>query len=252
MRRWVIANWKMHKLKADSKAFFEELSSRLKETQWQSVVHVGVAPPATLLSYCAELTKSTSIKVGAQNCHFKEQGAFTGELAPQMIKDSGAEFVIIGHSERRSLFGESDAFVADKLKAVHQAGLFGVLCVGETLEERERGQTNQIVERQLDAALSKFDGPKTLVVAYEPVWAIGTGRTATPEQAQEVHAFIRQKLNSRFGAFGQQIPILYGGSVKPSNFAELLSQNDVDGGLVGGASLDANDFYQLVGAACKV
>lgn len=210
-------------------------------------VGVAVCPPALWLDAVAERLRDSDVRLGAQNVHPEASGAFTGEIAASMLDDLGVEYVIVGHSERRQLFGESSAFVAEKVRAAQAAGLAPILCVGETLEERESGDAEAIVLAQLADSLAEVDSAD-LVVAYEPVWAIGTGRTASPEQAQAMHAAIRGALASRFEE-GEDIEILYGGSVKPDNAAELFAQPDLDGALVGGASLDAASFAAIVAAA---
>ena len=210
-------------------------------------VGVAVCPPAVWLDAVAERLRDSGVRLGAQNVHPENAGAFTGEVSPPMLRDLGVHYVIVGHSERRQLFGETSAFVAEKVRAAQAAGLVPILCVGETLDEREAGDAEATVLDQLAASLDGVE-PGELVVAYEPVWAIGTGRTATPEQAQEMHAALRDALADRFDG-GDGIEILYGGSVKPGNAAELFAQPDLDGALVGGASLDAESFAAIVEAA---
>lgn len=207
-----------------------------------------VCPPFTALAAVAQAAKGSSIAVGAQTMNDNLSGAFTGEVAPGMIKDAGASYVIIGHSERRQIYGETDALVNKKTKLALEQGLIPVVCVGETLAEREAGNTFKVVERHVLEGLNGVTSVQatSVVVAYEPVWAIGTGKTATPAQAQEVHAFIRKKLESLFGKEAARVRILYGGSVKPDNIDQLMSQPDIDGGLVGGASLKAEDFARIV------
>ncbi len=212
-------------------------------------VDVVICPPYQLLFPMAKAIAGSRIMMGAQNAHFESQGAFTGEVSVPMLKDTGCTHVIIGHSERRQLFGEDNALLAKKVRAVVNAGLTAIYCVGETLEERERNETQQVVDRQIREVLAREIAPERLVIAYEPVWAIGTGRTATPSQAQEVHAFVRGKLQ---GIYDQRaadsVRILYGGSVKPGNAGELLAQPDIDGALVGGACLVAADFLAIIRA----
>ena len=210
-------------------------------------VGVAVCPPTVWLEAVAERVRDSRVALGAQNVHPENSGAFTGEVAPPMLTQVGAEYVIVGHSERRQLFGETSAFVAEKVRAAQAAGLTPILCVGETLDEREAGDAEATVLAQLAASLDGI-GDGDLVVAYEPVWAIGTGKTASPEQAQAMHATIRGWLADRF-ADGSDLTILYGGSVKPANAAELFAQRDLDGALVGGASLDAESFAAIVAAA---
>ncbi len=210
---------------------------------------VAVCPPFVYLPEVAAQLEGTPIAWGAQNVSHEASGAFTGEVAVSMLKDFGCKYVIIGHSERRTLYGEDDAVVAKKFVAARAAGLIPIVCVGETLQEREQGITESVVGRQMDAVMDA-EGAAALadaVIAYEPVWAIGTGMTATPEQAQQVHAFIRQRVAAKDAAVAEALQILYGGSMKPDNAAELIGQPDIDGGLIGGASLKATDFL----AICK-
>ena len=215
-----------------------------------ATAYVAVCPPAVWLEAVAERVGESAVALGAQNVHPENEGAFTGEVSPPMLSDLDVRYVIVGHSERRQLFGETSAFVAEKVRACVAHGLVPILCVGETLDERESGDAEATVLAQLAASLDGVDlpGADLLVVAYEPVWAIGTGRTATPEQAQAMHAAIRRALADRFSG-GEGIAILYGGSVKASNAAELFAQPDLDGALVGGASLDAEGFAAIVEAA---
>ena len=214
-------------------------------------VGVGVCPPSVWLEAVAERLKGSRVRLGAQNVYPAESGAFTGEVSPEMLGDLGVHFVIVGHSERRQILGESSAFVAEKVRAALDAGLVPILCIGETLDERDTGDAEATVLSQLAESLVdvEVDSADALVVAYEPVWAIGTGRTATPEQAQAMHAAIRQRLGERFPVSGTGISILYGGSVKPGNASELFARPDLDGALVGGASLKAGDFAAIVEAA---
>ena len=249
-RKYLIAgNWKMN-LTSDEAA---ELVREIVQTVGQQMdVEVVVCPPFTALSRVAPLLEGGTVKLGAQNMHPAANGAFTGEISAEMLRSHFASYVILGHSERRSIFGETDAFVNEKVQAAIKNQLKPILCVGESLEEREAGATLGVIERQLEGGLKDIDGETTagIVVAYEPVWAIGTGKVATPEQAQEVHAFIRGWLESRYDkSTSQKMRLLYGGSMKPSNAQELLAQADIDGGLIGGAALDANSFIDLVTAA---
>jgi len=214
-----------------------------------SKTKVILCPPFVLLDEVNNQISRSAVGLGAQNCSAEKSGAFTGEVSVSMLLESGCQYVIIGHSERRTLYGEGDALVAKKFAAARAAGLIPIFCVGELLEERESGKTQEVVARQLDAVL-ELEGVAALgqsIIAYEPVWAIGTGRTATPAQAQEVHAFIRSRIAAKDPKISDQISILYGGSVKASNSAELFSMPDIDGGLIGGASLQANEFL----AICK-
>jgi triosephosphate isomerase len=228
----IAGNWKMHKGPAETAAFCRALRERLAGLEG---VDVSVCPPFVSLAAAVQALAGTEIAVAAQNVHWEEQGAFTGEVSAVMLRELGVYGAIVGHSERRQLFGETDEGVARRTAAALEAGIWVIACVGETEDERERGDTESVLSRQL-SVLQEHD---QLVVAYEPVWAIGTGKTATPEQAQEAHAFIRGRLD---------VPILYGGSVKPENAAELLAQPDVNGALVGGASLDVESFTAICAA----
>ena len=245
MRRFQIAgNWKMHKGVGETSAFIEGLLA----ADPSPAVDVVVSPPYTSLPAAAMLLTGSSIGLAAQNVHWESSGAFTGEISGEMLRELGAEWVIIGHSERRTLFGETDRTARDRARAAQQAGLKVIYCIGETLEERESDRTFQVLESQTDGLGSLSSAE--LVVAYEPVWAIGTGRTASPEQAQETHAFVRGCLERAFSADeAAGIRILYGGSLKPGNAHELLSKPDVDGGLIGGASLDVDSFSAIIRAA---
>lgn len=246
MRTPVIAgNWKMYKTAAEASAFVKEFLPLVAGVQGVEIV---LAPPFPSLSVVAALTAGTNVGAASQNVHFASEGAYTGEVSPAMVKETGAKYAIIGHSERRQYFAESDDSVNRKVKAALAAGLVPVMCLGETLAEREAGKTFGVAERQLRAGLAEIaaaEAPK-VVVAYEPVWAIGTGKTATKEQAQEVHAFLRRTLKELFGDAAKAIRILYGGSVKPENISELMAQPDIDGALVGGASLKAASFASIV------
>jgi triosephosphate isomerase len=245
----VVANWKMHKTSRDAVAFvreFEPLVRGLKN------VEIVLAPPFTALAAVADITGATTIDVAAQNLYFEREGAFTGEVSADMIKAAGASWVIVGHSERRQLFGDTDVWVNRKLRAAIGAGLDPIMCVGETLAEREKNRTHEVLDTQLKLGLDdlRADDVAGLVIAYEPVWAIGTGRNATPAEAAEAHAHIRGRLRQWFGAgTATACRILYGGSVKPANAASLLGLEDVDGALVGGASLDPKGFAEIVRAA---
>lgn len=247
MRTPVIAgNWKMYKTPSEAEGFVKAFLPRVEGVPGVEIV---IAPPFTSLSAVAEWTRNTNVAVASQNLHFADEGAYTGEVSPRMVKESGAKYAIIGHSERREYFGETDEAVNRKLLAARNAGLIPILCIGETLAEREAGNTFPVVERQLRGGLAGVPAraAETLLLAYEPVWAIGTGKTATPEQAQEVHAFLRGILASLWGeAAAGAVRILYGGSVKPGNISDLMAQADIDGGLVGGASLSPESFEQIV------
>ena len=251
MRKPIIAgNWKMNKTPSEAKALVTELIPLVKDANCDVVVGV----PAVNFAAVAEVIKGTNIKLGAQNMHWKESGAYTGELSAAMLKECGVEYVILGHSERRQYFGETDETVNKRTTAAIKAGLTCMMCVGETLDEREADLVNEVIGRQLKVGLKGLtaqDAAK-LVIAYEPVWAIGTGKTATPEQAQQVHAFIRETLGKIFGTeTAETIRIQYGGSMKPGNAAELLAQKDIDGGLIGGAALKAADFAGIISAAAN-
>jgi triosephosphate isomerase len=249
MRKPLVAgNWKMHGSRAENASLVETLLDLLRP---ESRAEVLICPPFVYLWETGRMLKDTDVALGAQSVCAEPLGAFTGEISGSMLLDVGCRYVLVGHSERRQLYGESDALVARKFLATQAQGLTPVLCVGETLEERESGRTTQVVERQLEAVLS-VSGVAALgnaVIAYEPVWAIGTGRTASPEQAQEVHALIRAKVAALDATIAGSVRILYGGSVKASNARELFAMADIDGGLVGGASLTAEEFAQICAAA---
>jgi triosephosphate isomerase (TIM) len=230
----IVGNWKMNQKTSDIKAFFEELPAATQG--W-------IAPQSLHIPLCLSLSKN--IKIGAQNSAQKSSGAFTGEVSAEALKDLGAHFVILGHSERRQIFKETHSELSQKTQTAQAVGLKVIFCVGETLEEREAGTTMQVVKTQLTEGLKNVAADAEFVIAYEPVWAIGTGKVATPEQAQEVHAFIRQELKALYPSTGEKMRILYGGSVKPDNVHSLMSQKDINGALVGGASLKAKDFLAL-------
>lgn len=251
LRKAVIAgNWKMNNNRAQTKALLEELTPMVKDAGCDVVVCV----PFTDLETAVNLTKGTNIKVGAQNCHFEAKGAFTGEISADMLVELGVEYVVIGHSERRQYFGETDITVNKRVKAALAAGLTVILCVGEMLEQREQGITAELVALQTKIALGGVDKTDLakVIIAYEPVWAIGTGKTATSDQANEVCALIRGVIGDLYGKdAADAMTIQYGGSMNAGNAAELLSKPDVDGGLIGGASLKAPDFTTIVNAAAK-
>ncbi|NJD90400.1 MAG: triose-phosphate isomerase [Geobacter sp.] len=248
MRTPVIAgNWKLFKKSAEALQLVEGLIPLVKG---KSGVEIVVAPVFTVLDRVAKAISGTNIKLSAQDCYWEEEGAFTGEVSSGMLLDAGCSHVIIGHSERRQYFGETDATVNKKIKAALAAGLVAIFCIGETLEERESGRTFDVLGTQIKGGLSGIDSLQNVIVAYEPVWAIGTGKTASDAQAQEAHAFIRGEIAALYGADAAgKMRILYGGSVKPENVAGLISQPDIDGALVGGASLKADSFAALVNAA---
>lgn len=247
MRKPVIAgNWKMNKSINEAIELVNSLKRELVDIQEIDII---ICPVYTALSDVSDLLIDSNISLGAQNIYWEPSGAFTGEISPSMIKDAGCKYVIIGHSERRKYFDESDETVNKRIKAAQSVGLIPIFCVGETLEEHEAGKTIDVVKRQLKGGLEGLENealPK-IVIAYEPVWAIGTGKTATPEQAQEVHKFIRGWLNENYSPeVAESLRILYGGSVKPANARELMQQSDIDGALVGGASLDSSSFVEIV------
>jgi triosephosphate isomerase len=249
MRRAIVAgNWKMHGSRAETARLIEEL---LAQAPAEPVAQCVICPPFVYLHEAGRLLRDSIYSLGAQDVCAESHGAFTGEVSAAMLKDVGCAYVIVGHSERRLLYRESDQLVARKFAAAHARGLVPILCVGEQLADREAGRSREIVARQLDVVL-ELCGAGTLergVVAYEPVWAIGTGRNAAPEQAQEVHAFIRARIAARDARIAAATRILYGGSVKAGNAAELFNMPDVDGGLIGGASLKADEFLTILAAA---
>ena len=247
-RPLICANWKMHLTPTEATSFAEDFLPRLAthNTLLGERFEVAIAPAHVALDRLGQALEGSGVSLAAQNVHAETNGAYTGEVALGMLLDLGCRYTLIGHSERRQLFGETDAGVAAKAARLQGSDVRPILCVGETLEEREREETLQVVERQLSSVLDVADGLRDeLVVAYEPVWAIGTGKTATPENAQLVHATIRRLLVDRLGETGNKIRILYGGSVKPLNAGELLAQPDIDGALVGGASLEPEAFAQI-------
>ncbi len=248
MKKLVVGNWKLH----GSRAFNAELIQGLLAADLAATApraDVAVCPPFVFLSDVAAALQGSAIAVGTQDLSVQAQGAFTGEVSGPMVREFGAKYAIVGHSERRSYHAESDQLVADKAKAALSHGLIPIVCVGETLAERESGQTEAVVGRQLKAVIDTLgEQLSQIVVAYEPVWAIGTGKTASPEQAQAVHAFLRAQLRSA-QAQAAGVPLLYGGSVKPDNAAELFAQADIDGGLIGDAALKAADFAAIARAA---
>ncbi len=250
IRKKLIAGiWKMNKTSADSVRLVEEIVAAIGRSTGVDVV---VCPPFTALENVSKALDGSIVKLGAQNMHPEPSGAFTGEISAGMLRALFASYVIVGHSERRTYFAETDAFINQKVMAALKAQLKPILCVGETLAEREAGSTLKVVQTQLEAALEGVskEMATSVVIAYEPVWAMGTGKVATTEQAQEVHAFIRGLLGKLFGsATAGRMRILYGGSMKPANAPELLSQKDIDGGLIGGASLEARSFVELIKAA---
>jgi triosephosphate isomerase (TIM) len=248
-KKLIAGNWKMNKTSADGVALVTDIVAAVGR---QVDVEVVVCPPFTALESAGKVLEGSNVKLGAQNMHPEASGAYTGEISAGMLRAIFATHVILGHSERRAYFGETDAFVNKKVVAALKNQLKPILCVGETLAERESGATLKVVQTQLEGGLEGVSSElaPSVVIAYEPVWAIGTGKVATTAQAQEVHAFIRGLLTNLFGeAAAQRVRILYGGSMKPANAPELLAQKDIDGGLIGGASLEARSFVELVNAA---
>ncbi|MEW5728994.1 MAG: triose-phosphate isomerase [Pseudomonadota bacterium] len=245
-RRPLIAgNWKMNMLKADGVALAAGVAAKRKADP-SLACDVLICPPFTLISEVAKAVEGSGVAVGGQDCHAKTSGAHTGDTSPAMLKDLGCGYVILGHSERRTDHKETDAEVKAKAAAAHAAGLVAIICVGETLAQRDAGQTLEVNASQLKGSLPEGANADNTVIAYEPVWAIGTGRVATPEQAQEVHAFIRGELAKKVGETeAAKMRILYGGSMKPENAAQLIALPDVDGGLIGGASLKVEDFWAI-------
>jgi triosephosphate isomerase len=235
----------MNKTRDEALAFADAFIALVAEA---SDVDIVIAPPFTLLDPLAQRFTGSAIQLAGQNVNPEENGAFTGEIAPAMLADLGCQYAIVGHSERRALYGETDDFVAQKAAALLRHKIQPIVCVGETLDQRDAGHALEVVSKQLEGSLAQVpaDQAQQVTVAYEPVWAIGTGRTATPEMAQEVHAHIRQQLSGQFGAAGDSMRIQYGGSAKPENIYDLMSQPDIDGALVGGASLDPEAFSRIV------
>jgi triosephosphate isomerase len=242
----IAANWKMFKTISEAISFVRSIQEETGPCEDREIM---IAPPFTALKPVRDILKQRGYKLAAQNCHWEEKGAFTGEVSPVMLKELGCDYVIVGHSERRQLFGETNETVRLKAASVFKAGMLPVICVGEVLDQRDQGKTFEVVGSQVDGALSGLSAAQAeqLVLAYEPVWAIGTGKTATPGQAQEVHAFIRQRIGSLFNKeVEKKTRILYGGSVKPDNIDTLMAEPDIDGALVGGASLEVGSFKRII------
>ncbi len=258
MKEFIIAgNWKMNLLPAQAKMFVQELSGKIDEMANQNPnVHIVICPPFTNVSTVVSVLSTSPISVGAQNCHFEENGAFTGEVSASMVKAIGCVYCIIGHSERRLYFFESDEIVAQKVKMVLSKDVTPIVCIGESLEERESGKTEEVLEKQIRAVFEglTLDEVERTVIAYEPIWAIGTGRSATPEMAEETHSFIRQTLHIVTNQFGHTLStkILYGGSMNAKNALVLLSQPSIDGGLIGGASLKVEEFSSIISSAISL
>jgi triosephosphate isomerase len=239
---FIAANWKMNKTTVDTRDFLDRF---VPDVRHVTAVDIVIAPPFTSLALAAEMLRGTNIILAGQNAFYEEKGAYTGEISPSMLADIGCRYVIVGHSERRQYFLEDDGIVNRKTKAAKKAGLGVIVCVGELLAEREGGRTFEILERQIEKGLKEIPS-ENMVIAYEPVWAIGTGKTATPEQAQDTHAYIRGKLRVLYGNRADEFCIIYGGSVTPDNVDSLMACGDVDGALVGGASLKADAFTRIV------
>jgi triosephosphate isomerase len=243
---FIAGNWKMNKTAAET----AELASALKASlaPFAGKCEIAVCPTFTSLATAVEILKGSNVKVGAQNIHWADNGAYTGEISGAMLKEIGVEYVIIGHSERRQYFGETDETVNQRIKAALKYGLKPIVCIGETLAEREGGVTNTVLEKQIRGAFADISAANmdAITIAYEPVWAIGTGKTATPDVAQETHAFIRSVLTALYGDKAQDIVVQYGGSMKPENSGALVSKQDIDGGLIGGAALKADSFTALI------
>jgi triosephosphate isomerase len=239
---FIAANWKMNKTVSETQEF---LSAFIPEVKDVKDVDIVIAPPFTSLSMAAEKLKNTNIILAAQDVFYEEKGAYTGEVSPLMLTDIGCRYVIIGHSERRQYFKETDEIVNRKIKAAKKGGLGVIFCIGESLEEREAGKTLDVLEREINKGLYET-AMEDMVIAYEPIWAIGTGKTATPEQAQEAHAYIRERLRANYGKKADEVCIIYGGSVTPENIDSLMACKDLDGALVGGASLKVEGFIRIV------
>jgi triosephosphate isomerase len=248
---FIAGNWKMHMTIPEAVGLATAVVRASADLPGAEIV---LAPPFTALKETSKVLDGSAVQLAAQNLHWEDKGAFTGEVSASMLKDAGCQYVIVGHSERRQYFGETDAGVNKKIRAAFKAGIIPIVCIGESLEARERGQTMDVVSRQLGGGLEGIAGKEfePLILAYEPVWAIGTGKTATPDQAEDVHAHIRQELTRRYGNGPAECAIiLYGGSVKPANAFALMSEGNIDGFLVGGASLEAEPFIQIVREAIK-
>ncbi|HTL48459.1 MAG TPA: triose-phosphate isomerase [Verrucomicrobiae bacterium] len=251
---FIAGNWKMFKTASEASTLVQTIKAGVSKVADCDVV---ICPPFTALGAVSPLLRDSNIELGGQNMHNEAEGAFTGEISPMMLKDLNCRYVILGHSERRQFFKETDELIREKVKTAIKYSLIPILCIGETLEEREARQYFEVVKRQFEEALKGLTGDEVsrIVLAYEPVWAIGTGHTATPEQAEQMHSYIRRLLNEKVGQeIGAKVPILYGGSVKPDNIGKLMSKPNVDGALVGGASLKAESFTQIIQnavEACK-
>jgi triosephosphate isomerase len=253
MRKPMLAcNWKMYKTNEEARAFIQELKRQFRSNNLELVI---CSPFTALSTFTDQWDEDSSVRIGAQNMHFEDQGAYTGEISPVMLKALGVTYVILGHSERRTYFHEDDEWIRKKVEAAYRHRLIPILCVGETLDERESGHTQQVVKRQTEEAIRNLstEQVKQLVIAYEPVWAIGTGRTASPENANEVIAYIRRVVADQFDSnVANEVRILYGGSVKPENIAQFMKESDIDGALVGGASLEVQSLVKMIEAAAEV
>jgi triosephosphate isomerase (TIM) len=245
MRKPLLAgNWKMYKTIAETRTLANTLRSKLNGLSDRDVL---ICPPFTAVSAAAQELQGSTLFWGGQNAHWEREGAFTGDISAHMLADLGCKYAIVGHSERRQLFGETDAMINKRMHGALAAGLTPIVCIGETLAEREAGKTFAVLERQIKESLAGLSPSASIVIAYEPVWAIGTGKTATPAQAQEAHAYVRKQFEGLYGeSSAKAVRILYGGSVKPDNAKTLMEQPDIDGALVGGASLDADSFSKIV------
>jgi triosephosphate isomerase (TIM) len=246
----IIGNWKMHGLWGEGKALVEALLARLASHPAPKA-EIAICPPFTLLAPCAQILSGHKVILGAQDCHHAQKGAYTGDISAEMLADSGALMVIIGHSERRVQHGESDATIKEKMAAAHKAGLRVIFCIGETQQERDAGQTLTVCSSQLSAGMASSATAENTIIAYEPVWAIGTGRTPTADEVEDVHAHIRRAIEPVFGPHNRAVPIIYGGSVKASNAQEFLALPNVNGALVGGASLKIEEFVAIINALPK-
>lgn len=253
IKKIIAGNWKMNKLFSEADDFFDSIVEYVSDIDSLNDTEIIVCPPSLYLELSTDYTLDLPIAIGAQNASQHEFGAYTGEISPQMLNAMGVKFCIVGHSERREYFGETDKIVNMKLKNIQNAGIMPIFCLGETLKQRESGEMKSVILKQLKLGLDGVKIENNLYIAYEPIWAIGTGKTATVKQAQEVHSFIRNWLRKNYGdKIAEQTPILYGGSVKPENIEELLMEQDINGGLVGGASLDENKFMQMIKKAVDI
>jgi len=253
MRKKIIAgNWKMNKTFSEAEDFFNEITDNIESLDLNAV-DVIVCPPAVYLELASDFAQESKLAIGAQNCSDKDFGAYTGEISAPMLDSMNLQYCIIGHSERRQYFGESNTSVNAKIIALLKYDITPIVCIGESLQQRENGDTEKIILSQLEGAFTNIDFSKEIVIAYEPIWAIGTGKTATPQQAQDIHKLIRDWLKDKYGhEVAEATHILYGGSMKPENVEELLLQEDIDGGLIGGASLDSSKFSSMIKSAVKL